>query len=192
MIRTIPNSFPISYICEAVRNAVASRILCWRCRSTEDRGDVLTMSAGQCRQSAEGVPKFFSASKFCSGPNLNAENLLSPEGAETCKTVPGRYRQWKESFRICGQAAESCGFINYAFRILSWPCGGLVLGASFSEILNWDSWIFIENAFECLNKRRPGPSLYKPMLCKTRVMHHFLSTQNAVMFHLIPLSMFND
>ena len=40
---------------------------------------------------------------------------------------------------ICGQVAESCGFINFAFRILSGPCPGpsgrLVLGTNFSEIL---------------------------------------------------------
>ena len=53
---------------EAFRNAEASRIVCGRCGSTEDKRDVLTMSAGQCRQSAEGFPKFISASKFCSGP----------------------------------------------------------------------------------------------------------------------------
>ena len=48
--------------------AEASRIVCGRCGSPEERRDVLTMSAGQCRQSAEGVTKFISVSKFCSGP----------------------------------------------------------------------------------------------------------------------------
>ena len=57
-----------SNIREAFRNAEASRIVCGRCGSTEDKWDVLTMSAGQRRQPAEGVTKFISASKFCSGP----------------------------------------------------------------------------------------------------------------------------
>ena len=38
------------------------------------------------------------------------------------------FRGYKDSernlSRICGQVAESCGFINFAFRILSRPCPG--------------------------------------------------------------------
>ena len=91
VIRVIPDSFRISYmlvrrrhlmslalsacfpecfqnIREAVRNVEASRIGCGICGSIEDRRDVLTLSARQCRQSAESVTKFISASKFCFGP----------------------------------------------------------------------------------------------------------------------------
>ena len=126
MIRTFPDSFPISYmldrhyhlmwsvlsacfpegspnIREAVRNAEASRIVCGRCRSTEDRRDVLMMSTGQCRQSAEGVPKFISASKFCSGPksrrgkfvlSRRRRNVRKRSGA--IKTVKGIFQEYAD------------------------------------------------------------------------------------------------
>ena len=78
-------------------------IVCGRCGSTEDRRDVLTMSAGQCRQSAEGVPKFISASKFCSGPksrrgkfslSRRRRNVRKRSGA--IKTVKGIFQEYAD------------------------------------------------------------------------------------------------
>ena len=90
---------------EAVRNAKASRIVCGRRGSNEDRRDVLTMSAGQCRQSAEGVPKCISASKFCSGPKsrrgkfaLSRRRRNARKRSGAIKTVKGIFQEYADRF----------------------------------------------------------------------------------------------
>ena len=62
--------------------------------------DVLTMSARQCRQSAEGVPQFISASKFCSGPksrrgkfDLAGRRRNARKRSGATKTVKGIFRE---------------------------------------------------------------------------------------------------
>ena len=109
---------------EAVRNAEASRIVCGRRRSLEDRQDVLTMSARQCGQSAEGVTKFISASKFCSGPKSRRGKSALSRRRRNAEVFRGDKDSERNLSGICGQVAESCGLINAAFRVLSASCPG--------------------------------------------------------------------
>ena len=80
---------------------------------------------GQCRQPAEGVTKFISASKFCSGPkSRRGKFTLSQRRRNAGKASLGDKDSVRNLSGICGEAAESCGFINFAFLVLSGPCPG--------------------------------------------------------------------
>ena len=98
---------------EAVRNAEASRIVCLRkmrkhWRQAGCPADVRRTMQTVCRR--------------CPEVHFRIQNLLSAGDAEA-------FRGDKDSegnlSGICGHVAESCGFINFAFRILSGSCPGL-------------------------------------------------------------------
>ena len=101
IVRVLPGRFPKHS--RSFPQTEASRIVCGRCGSTEERRDVLTMSAGQCRQSAEGVPKFISASKFCSGPKsrrgkfaLSRRRRNARKRSGAIKTVKGIFQEYAD------------------------------------------------------------------------------------------------
>ena len=127
MIRTIPDSFPIS--CKHVGSSLAPNVfgsvrvlsgrfpkhsrscpqlkppgsVCGRCGSPGERRDALTMSAGQCRQPAEGVTKIISASQFCSGPKsrrgkfaLSRRRRNARKRSGAIKTVKGIFQEYAD------------------------------------------------------------------------------------------------
>ena len=86
-------------ICDALRDADASRIVCGRCGSVKRRRDVPTMSARQCRQSAEGVPKFISASKFCFGPISRCGKFAVSRRHRNARNRSGAIKTMEEIFQ---------------------------------------------------------------------------------------------
>ena len=98
----------------------ASRIVCGRCGSTEDRRDVLT-SAGQCRQSAEVHFRI----QILLWTKISMQKIRSLlKALKRAEAFRGDKDSERNRSGIWGQVAESWGFINLAFRILSGPCPG--------------------------------------------------------------------
>ena len=147
MIRPIPNSFPICCMLVRRKHLMSSALpACFPEGSpnilsstqkppgsgAEDAEALKTggMSWRCPHHNANNLPKVSRSSfphpNFALDQNLDAENSPSPEGAETRGSVPGDKDSERNLSGICGQVAESCGFINFAFRILSRPCPGVL------------------------------------------------------------------
>ena len=103
---------------------VSLQASCRRWRNL-DRRDVLMMSTGQWRQSAEGVKKIISAYKFCSGPksrrgkfalSRRRQNLRKCQGMK--KTVIGMFPEYAD---MLPNHAELLSCIPHLVRVLSAP-----------------------------------------------------------------------
>ena len=122
---------------DVVRDADASRIVCGRCGSIEDMRDVLTMSARQCRQSAEGVPKLISASKFCSGSKSRCGKFALSERRRNTRKRSGAIKTVKGSFQEYVDRVP-----NHADLLIlhSASCPGLVWGLVVTPGLRWENY----------------------------------------------------
>ena len=161
-----PEGFP--NIREAVRNAEASRIVCGRCGSPEERRDVLTMSAGQCRQSAEGVTKFISASKFCSGPKSRRGKFALSRRCRNARKRSGVIKTVKGIFQEHTDMLPNHAVLSI---LHSASCPGLVRALV-------DAWSNFD-AYPChSDPMRSWVSLLLCYLRNTMIMHNW-ATNNA-------------